>query len=414
MIAIRIRNLGRYVGAPLEMDGVARPRAAFRALLRIAGVNVKPSDEELQSTVAGPGYVLRDVSLDIEQGSVVCLMGAAGSGPSALLEVLAGVVPPTAGRIEIFGPVNSLLSMSADVDMRCSAYENIQTSKAVAEGSPEDAAAYAAEVLDFAELRGFEHAPLRTFSTGMILRLGVALALCGHPRIVLIDDVLGVGDIAFQRKCVERVWALKAAGATLVVAFADEALVKQLATRVITFAGGRVIGDTAERNLGPPEQAGTAELTWQVLDNLPEDDVVALESIAIDSTRRGNETYLELRLKVVPKADDLHCRPVLSVATETGVLLFRSVFPELVSARRTEPLVFTVEMPTGILPAGRYTLAFAVATHQGSRVFGTKANEAALLTIRRDVVRTEGDEAPLLQPALLWDMATVSEAGVQA
>ena len=414
MIAIRIQGLSRYVGAPMEMDGAARPREAFRALLRIAGLNVKPSDEELQSTVAGPGYVLRNVSLDIEQGSVVCLTGASGSGPSALLEVLAGAVPPTAGRVQIFDPVNSLLSMNADVDMQSSAYDNIQASRAFAEGSPEDAAAYVAEVLEFAELHGFEHALVRTFSTGMVLRLSVALALCGRPAIVLIDDVLRVGDIAFQQKCVERVMALKAAGSTLVLAFTDEALVQQLATRVVTFAGGRVIGDTAERNPTPREQAGTGEITWQVLDNLPEDDIVALQSIAIDATRHGDETFLELHLMLAPKADDLRCRPLVSVVTETGVLLYRSVFPEFVSARRSAPLAFTVEIPTGILPTGRYTLALAVATRQNSRIFATKANEAVLLTIRRDVVRPEDDDVPLLQPALVWDTAAVTEAGASA
>src|SRR5262249_19107635 len=142
------------------------------------------------------------------------------------------------------------------------------------------------------------------------------LALCGRPSIVLIDDVLGVGDIAFQQKCVERVQALKETGCTLVLAFSDEALVQQLATRVITFAGGQVVRDVGERDSTPATHEESAEIAWRIFEDLPEDDVVAFRSIAVDAVREGDETCLDVHLTVVPKADGLRCRPVLSVASD--------------------------------------------------------------------------------------------------
>ena len=115
--AIRIRGLGRYFGPPVEMDGVTHPREAWRSLMRIAGFNPRAAaDGDVQSTVAAPGDVLQDVNLDIEQGSVVCLMGASGAGKSVLLKILSGALPPTAGTIEIYGAVRSLLSMGGGLN----------------------------------------------------------------------------------------------------------------------------------------------------------------------------------------------------------------------------------------------------------------------------------------------------------
>src|SRR6185503_2648826 len=96
MPAIRIKGIGKYFGPRLEIDGAERPREAWRALMGIAGVDLKPAaDDEIQRTVAVAGHVLRDVTLDIEKGSVVCLTGPSGSGKSVLLSILAGVTGPT-------------------------------------------------------------------------------------------------------------------------------------------------------------------------------------------------------------------------------------------------------------------------------------------------------------------------------
>src|SRR5215212_3766848 len=122
--AIRIRGLGRYVGPALEMDGVNRPREAWRSLLRVAGIESARRDGGPQVTFAIEGHVLQDVSLDIEHGSVVCLMPP-GDESAALLRILAGVSAPTSGRAEIYGPVTSLLNVGDNLDPRLTAQENI-------------------------------------------------------------------------------------------------------------------------------------------------------------------------------------------------------------------------------------------------------------------------------------------------
>ena len=150
-----------------------------------------------------------------------------------LLQLLAGVLPPTTGRIEFYGPVTSLLAIGDNLDLRSTAIENLQASPLRRAGHARGGGALhrrGARLRRAARIRARRRfAPI---STGMVLRLSVAMALCGRPSIVLIDDVLNVGDIGFQQKCLDRVQALKDAGCTLVLALSDETFVQRIATRV--------------------------------------------------------------------------------------------------------------------------------------------------------------------------------------
>ena len=207
MIAIRIRDLGRYFREPVIMDGGAQPREAWRSLLRIAGIEpqarLTDGEPHTQRVVTAPGHVLSDISVDIEQGTVTCLSGPSGCGKSVLLKFLAGVIAPTSGRVEIYGDIARLLTSGDNVDQRMTAHENIQSSPLYRAAAVDVAERFQAEVIDFAELQGFEHVPLRTYSTGMLMRLNVALTLCSAAPIILMDDVFGVGDIGFQQKVVD-------------------------------------------------------------------------------------------------------------------------------------------------------------------------------------------------------------------
>lgn len=412
MLAIRIRGLGRYFGPRVEFDGSARPREAWRTLLRIAGVDVKQlTDDNTQRTMAVAGHVLRDVSLDVEQGSVVCVVGPSGSGKSVLLQILGGVVAPTSGSIEFYGPVTSLLTIGDNLDDRLSAYENIQASGGQNDASAAERERYVREVIDFAELHGFEHAPLRTFSTGMTLRLGVALALCGRPSIVLIDDVLAVGDIAFQQKCIDRVHDLKAAGCTLMVAFGDDAVVQQLATRVITLGDGRIVSDTSTAKWAKVRNAGSAaDVEWQVVQDLPEDEVMALRSIGVDAGRDEGVSHLDLSMEFDAKLAGVRCRP--SVFLMRGkTVVYRSLYPEFLMVTAARRLTWTVRIPTEILPSGTYAFMINMQTLQGNTVYAMKAHDAVTLTVRR-----EGEPAadtpgtPVLAVDFPWEIEPVDGA----
>ncbi len=412
--AIRMRDIGRYFGPPVEMDGANEPKEAFRALLRITGLRLQAAGDGPRVTQAVAGQVLRNITLDVARGSVVCLTGSPGSGKSVLLKVLAGILAPTSGTAEIYGPVTPLLSINDNLDQRKTAHENIQASPYVLAASPEDAARYAAEVLAFAEIEEFEHAALRTYSTGMVLRLSVALALCGHPSIVLIDDVMAVGDIGFQQKCFERVRTLKDEGCTLLLAFSDEMAVRQLATRVITLASGQVVSDTPPERWRPSRDRSQADaLEWQVLSNLPEDDVMALRGVTVAPGQTSDGAVLDVSAVFEPKTGGLRCRPLMTVAAAGArSALFRSLYPEFVPLSGERSLCFSVQVPTELLPNGDYVIGLHMVSCEGSSVYALKAEDAVRLTIKRDEPLPVANEpVPLLRSTFQWEVERLMEAG---
>ena len=410
MIAIRIRNLSRYFGPSLDIDGAERPGEAWRVLAEIGGVKLPPPAADahgVQRTVAVAGHVLRDISLDVEQGSVVCLAGPSGSGKSVLLQILAGVLAPTSGTVEIYGPVTAMLRIGGNLESLSTAWENIQASPQYAAAAPEDAARFATEVLEFAELKGFEHAQLRTFSTGMSMRLSVALALCGRPSIVLIDDVLTVGDIGFQQKCIERVHALKAQGATLVAAFSDELLVQQIATRVVTLAGGHVVSDAPPIPAAAAQASQAAEVEWVIHPNLPEDDVMALRAVRVEPGRDGDETFIDLSLGLEPKSAPVKCWPNVFVMSGTTVL-FRSISPDILDVADCRPFTCTVRIPISILPNGAYAVAISIPTLVGKMVYSIKSHDAVALRVRR-AAGSDDEQLPLFSIPMAWDIERIEQ-----
>jgi ABC-type polysaccharide/polyol phosphate transport system ATPase subunit len=414
--AIRVRGLGCYFGPQLEMDGVNHPREAWRTLLRFAGMDLpRLSDQSTQRTSVVGGYALRDVSLDIGQGSVVCLAGPAGAGKSVLLRILAGAMAPTAGRAEVFGSVSSLVG-GGDLDEQSSAADNIRASAEFEATPPEDRPGFVSEVVDFAEINGFETAPLRTFSTGMRLRLNIALVLCSRSSILLLDALMSVGDIAFQQKCIERVRELAEQGRTIVAVFDDDAIVQQLATRVITMTGGRVVGDTSPASYGRHVTSGTAaDVAWEVTSDLPEDDAVVMRALTVDAARNGGASSLDLTMAFEARLDGVRCRP--SVVLNWGELrLYRTLAPQSLTLERGRRVTWAVRIPTDPLADGAYTLMVNMQSEHGEAVYAMKAHEAVSLSISRrsgEVKDANPRLVPLLTVQFPWEIETV-EGGATA
>jgi ABC-type polysaccharide/polyol phosphate transport system ATPase subunit len=391
------------------MDGANRPREAWQALLRIAGLPVAPTHQPVTATVAVRGHVLRGVSLDIEQGTVVCLAGSVDSA-SALLQILGTALVPTTGSVEIYAPVTAMLTTTGGLDLRATAVENIRDSKGFLAATPAEAEVYAAEVIEFAGLQGFEHVPLRTYSTGMMLRLGVALALCGHPSIVLIDDVLTVADIGFQQKCIDRVRQLRERGCTVLLNLSDDTLIQQVATRVVTFDDGRVVGDTAPADARRLlVRSGVADTEWRILQNLPADEVMAVRSLSLDAVRDDGTSYLDLTLMLEPKTIELRCRPSIFL-TRGRTVIFRSLYPRSLMLDSRSVRRFTVRVPTDTLPSGDYAIGLSIMTEQGRKTFSLKALNAVALSIRRAGEQdTVAASVPLLAMPMPWEIEALAE-----
>jgi ABC-type polysaccharide/polyol phosphate transport system ATPase subunit len=178
-------------------------------------------------------WALRDVSARIRRGEVLGVIGANGSGKSTLLKALAQVVPPTTGRVVVRGRVAPLIELGAGFHPELSALENVVLHGALLGQDPRVLRATAREVTEFAGVEDFATAPIRTFSSGMLARLAFAVSTTCDPDVLLIDEVLAVGDQAFQDRSGERIRHLLTRGAAVALVSHDLDAILRLSQRVL-------------------------------------------------------------------------------------------------------------------------------------------------------------------------------------
>ena len=194
-----------------------------------------------------PFYALKDISLDIQKGDAVALIGANGSGKSTLLKLVAGVLVPTEGSITVNGSVAPLIELGAGFDYELTARENIFLNGAVMGYDRAFMQARFDSIIDFAELWEFVDVPMKNYSSGMIARLGFSIATTVRADILIVDEVLAVGDFRFQQKCHRRLEQMMAEGTTLLFVSHSTQQVRQLCKKAVWLKKGRVV-DYGEAN----------------------------------------------------------------------------------------------------------------------------------------------------------------------
>ena len=193
-------------------------------------------------------YALRNVSFSIEKGESVALIGSNGSGKSTMLKLISGVMYPTQGSIEVNGTIAPLIELGAGFDMDLTARENIFLNGAILGYDRSFMQEHFDEIIDFAELHDFVDVPIKNYSSGMIARLGFSIATQVKADILVVDEVLAVGDFIFQQKCHHRMEELLSGGTTLLFVSHNAQQVQQLCKRAVWLDNGVLMadGDTAE------------------------------------------------------------------------------------------------------------------------------------------------------------------------
>ncbi|MBX5473966.1 MAG: ABC transporter ATP-binding protein [Thermoleophilia bacterium] len=194
-------------------------------------------------------WALRDVSFHVEPGSAVGLVGRNGSGKTTLLRLLSGIVKPTSGRVAVGGRVGSLLELGAGFHLDLTGRENVYLNGSIHGLERAQIREKLDEIVAFAGLEEFIDLPVRTYSSGMYMRLGFAIASHVEADVLLLDEVFAVGDEAFQRKCFGKIFEFKQRGGTIVFVSHDAAAVERLCDRAILLRDGRVAFD------GPTHEA---------------------------------------------------------------------------------------------------------------------------------------------------------------
>ena len=193
-------------------------------------------------------YALKNVSLEVAPGESVALIGANGSGKSTLLKIIAGVMSPTKGSVSVRGSIAPLIELGAGFDPDLTGRENVFLNGAVLGYSRKFMQAHFDSIIDFAELWEFVDVPVKNYSSGMLARLGFAIATEVRADVLIVDEVLSVGDFRFQEKCHRRMQELLSGGTTLLFVSHDTNQVCQLCEKAVWIRKGRVqmFGDAKE------------------------------------------------------------------------------------------------------------------------------------------------------------------------
>jgi ABC-type polysaccharide/polyol phosphate transport system ATPase subunit len=315
-----------------------------------------------------PVQALRDVSLHVRRGETVGIAGRNGAGKSSTLRVLAGIIPLDSGRAECGGRVVSLLELGAGFGRDFSGRENVELNGALHGLTKAEVAERMEAIVAFSELGDFIDVPVKTYSSGMYLRLGFAIAAHLDADVLLIDEVLAVGDEAFQRKCLRRISEQIAAGTTLVLVSHDPGTIERVCERVVVLDGGEKVfdGQTAEGLLFYHRLMGTEHDEGELARPAAGARALSVTGIEIrdgEDARRvvfhaGSALRIALSLAAAASADPPVRAPrlVLEVRDSEGHRVFRTETEPALEDGRAE-LVFDIERLA--LLGGDYDLSVA-------------------------------------------------------
>ncbi|MDQ7786432.1 MAG: ABC transporter ATP-binding protein [Thermodesulfovibrionales bacterium] len=298
-------------------------------------------------------WALRDISFSVKQGTVLGLIGHNGAGKSTLLRLLCGLGKPTQGHFYRQGNIGSLLELGSGFHPDMTGRENLMTGGILCGLTKRQVKAVGDDIIHFAELEEFIDQPVRTYSSGMYLRLAFSTAIHFDPDYLIIDEVLAVGDSRFQQKCLDRLKAFRAAGKSLIIASHDLEQVRGLCNEVIVLEEGRVVMQ------GEPESAISCyhdlmrqrsdRRARQLYDNeLPNLNVskgtrlgtqeASFTNVYIynaqnkitDTVFSGDSITVELEYSVAKQIPDMSL--ILGIYTETNTKCFETTVPSIVSA----------------------------------------------------------------------------------
>ena len=363
---------------------------------------------------------LRDVSFEVAAGEVVGIIGRNGAGKSTLLKVLAHITEPTSGRVELYGRIASLLEVGTGFHPELSGRENIYLNGAILGMTRAEIRQKFDEIVAFSEIEQFIDTPVKRYSSGMYLRLAFAVAAHLDPEILLVDEVLAVGDARFQRKCLDKMEDVRQSGRTVIFVSHNMPAITRICPRTILLEAGTVSFD------GPSHEAvrlylgsglGTnATREWKDLNEAPGNDIVRLCSVRV-RTEGGEvcETMdirapvgVEMEFEVLEAGQVLV--PNYHFINQEGVCVFIASEHDAEWRRRPRPTgryISTAWIPGNFLSEGTLIVGAAISTMDPLRVHFFERDIVAFQIIDSlDGNSARGDYAGpmpgIVRPLLNW------------
>lgn len=397
--AIKVENLSKQYEIGGRGSYGDSFREAFAELIRKPMQIARRNGQSSRKTF----WALQDVSFSVEPGEVLGIVGRNGAGKSTLLKILSRITHPTTGRVELYGRSGSLLEVGTGFHPDLTGRENIFLNGAILGMRKTEIARKFDEIVAFAEISKFIDTPVKHYSSGMYVRLAFAVAAHVDPEILIVDEVLAVGDMAFQRKCLNKMQDAGAKGRTVLFVSHNMPAVARLCDRVILIEHGRILRDgpapeVIDAYLGTGYRP-TAERSWTDLSSAPGNEVVRLTGVRVcDETGKTVEISdirrpvgVEMSYEVLEPGRVLV--PNYHFFNEEGVCVF--VIQDLSPETREQPrgagrFVSTAWVPANILAEGRLVVTAAITTYYPTMTVHVFEREAVSFRV---VDSLEGDSA---------------------
>jgi lipopolysaccharide transport system ATP-binding protein len=387
---IRVDNVGKqYVIGSRQGYETARD-AITQALQRPFRKNSGPKRETI--------WALRDVSFDAAPGDLIGIIGRNGAGKSTLLKILSRITEPTTGRVELRGRVGSLLEVGTGFHPELTGRENVYLNGAVLGMKRSEVKQKFDEIVSFAEVERFIDTPIKRYSSGMYLRLAFAVAAHFESEILIVDEVLAVGDVAFQKKCLGRMSEVSRGGRTVLFVSHNMGAVQQLTTKAVVLHQGNVqfVGNTQsaiEHYTSISAQVGTGvyevgrdgrrlpglsnavEFVRLELGNKSSSILAADQDLTILATLNGNESVHNFRLS-------------MTIFSADGTPVGSTFGPENLSIQKGCRSVYQLRLGSLHLAPGSYYCGLAVG--KGNHLSGHTDFDVILDVVHFEVLAPEG------------------------
>lgn len=407
---IEVNNISkRYtlgaIGATRLMDDVER------LWHRISGKVARPDKMEFRA--------LDDVSFTVETGDILGIVGRNGAGKSTLLKILSHITEPTSGEVVLRGRVASLLEVGTGFVGDLSGRENVYLNGAILGMSRREIRSKFDEIVAFAEVEQFIDTPVKRYSSGMYVRLAFAVAAHLEPEILIIDEVLAVGDVQFQKKCLGKMGDVSRQGRTILFVSHNMTAVRSLCQRAILLRHGTLVADDAVAPvvamfMEEATQAGS-ERTWDRWQDAPGNDVVRIQSLTVYSGSDADHRQLTMQEPVcielhhwVLREHAMH-HLTFHLVNDQGIVVL--TFGTPITEGRLGRFCATFTLPANLLNSGLYYLKLLI-VENGNRIT-FDADEFASFMVIDGAARelgSQGREPGIVHIAVPWSVQALLES----
>ncbi len=427
--AISVESLSKRYRIGVEEE---RPDTLAKTILRTAGSPIRNLQRlRSLSTFGGADdqsrnliWALRNVSFEVEQGEIVGVIGPNGAGKSTLLKILSRITPPTGGRVALYGRVSSLLEVGTGFHQELTGRENVYLNGTILGMSRKEVDGKFDEIVDFAGVEKFMDTPVKRYSSGMKMRLAFSVAAHLEPEILLIDEVLAVGDAEFQQKCLGRMEEVAGEGRTILFVSHNMSAINRLCPRSILLDGGTVTedGNSAQVTSNYFARGGVkaGSRVWP-LDQAPGGSDVQITSLSLKDRSGDSLSVVNVREPLELEIGYYVHQPGLSFRCQAifftqGVTAFASVEP--METIRDVPgyYVSTVSIPGDLLAQGEYVVGASFSTSHGTKTILVRVTNGLSFQVydRIDGQSAVGDYAQnlngVVRPKLNWNVKYAGES----